>query len=76
MPKCVLCVAGYVALLTGASVAGPELCGAVAGDGAMSSWMLMPAGMAVAWLVYAALRFWSRKYPNCRQLSETDFLIR
>ncbi|HUG10284.1 MAG TPA: hypothetical protein VMM36_04685 [Opitutaceae bacterium] len=61
VPKCVLCIAGYAALLTGASVVGPELCGAVAGDGAIASWILMPAGMAAAWLAYAAFRFWPWK---------------
>jgi len=76
MPKCILCVAGYAALITGASVAGPELCGAVEGDGAVSSWILMAAGTTAGWLLYALFRFGSRKLSKHRGLSETDFLIR
>jgi hypothetical protein len=76
MPKCILCVAGYAALITGASLAGPELCGAGAVDGAISSWILMLGGMTAGWLSYAVFRFGSRRHSKHRGLSETDFFIR
>jgi hypothetical protein len=33
MPKCIVCLAGYAALVTGLAVSGRELCGAGVNDG-------------------------------------------
>lgn len=60
MPKCVLCLAGYLVLFAGAGATVTELCGGVT----LSSWVLIPAGMAAAWLAMAAIWFLSRFFSR------------
>src|SRR5688572_10989374 len=62
-PKCILCAAGYLIVLTGASWAGPELCGGSAAESLPAKRGLVGGvvvvailGMAVAWLVRIAGR--------------------
>lgn len=52
MPKCLLCLAGYLALAAGIATAAPELCGgeADAGFGAVGWWLAGP-------LVFAGVAF-------------------
>ena len=44
MPKCLFCLAGYLALTTGIATAAPELCGAAADDaaGSLGWWLVGP----------------------------------
>ncbi len=66
LPKCVLCLAGYVVLFTGAGVTVTELCG----GGTLSTWVLIPAGLVAAWVAMAAIwfltRFFSRPKTDVR----------
>ncbi len=52
MPKCVLCVAGYVILFTGAGAGVKEICGAMP----LSPWVLVPSGVVAGWIALAAGR--------------------
>jgi hypothetical protein len=57
-PKCLLCVAGYAATVTGLRWFGPELCGA---EPAAGRWIVM-AGLAALGIAGAAVRDrWIRK---------------
>ena len=38
LPKCALCVAGYLAVAAGFGVVAPELCGAAAGEANSPAW--------------------------------------
>lgn len=59
LPKCVVCVAGYVAALAGFAAAGAEICGVgAARAGAAHGWVF--AGMVVA-LGGAGGWWWSRR---------------
>ena len=52
MPKCFLCLAGYVIVFTGTGATVKELCG----DTPPSSWVLVLIGVAAAWLAWTAFR--------------------
>lgn len=58
LPKCFLCVAGYVALAAGFAAGQPELCGGLAAlsDGAAFAFAALGAVAGVGLLLYAGRR--------------------
>src|SRR5258708_32628278 len=54
LPKCLACVAGYVALAAGLGLAGPELCGGATEDAGAwtggATLLLLPGLVVAAWL--------------------------
>lgn len=68
LPKCLLCVAGYVALAAGLSSVAPELCGVGEGRAGLKAWGAAAAlGLILAGGVWLILK-WRRPVSGRRRV--------